>query len=72
MLRTQTISRDVLRARHSLHLFARISTWFALRRQRARLAGLDAAALNDLGLTRPEAEAEARRPFWDVPQHWLK
>jgi len=43
-----------------------------LYRQRRRLARLDAAALDDLGLTLRDARAEARRPLWDVPQHWLE
>ena len=39
----------------------------ALYRQRRTLARLDAEALDDLGITREEADAEARRPFWDFP-----
>lgn len=37
-----------------------------LERQRTRraLAALDDAALEDLGLTREDAERESRRPFW--------
>ena len=42
----------------------------ALRRQRAALAALDDAALKDIGLTREEAQLEARRPFWDAPDTW--
>ncbi|MFN3210997.1 MAG: DUF1127 domain-containing protein [Roseovarius sp.] len=37
-----------------------------LRRQRRALARLDDHALADIGLTREEAEAEARRPVWDI------
>jgi len=39
---------------------------FALYRERHALARLDDAALNDIGLTRDEANAEANRPFWDI------
>ncbi len=39
----------------------------ALHRQRRALARQDADALEDLGLTRAEADAEARRRFWDIP-----
>jgi uncharacterized protein DUF1127 len=39
-------------------------------RQRRQLSQLDDAALNDIGLTRTEANAEARRPFWDAPETW--
>ncbi len=45
-----------------------LSLW----RQRRALSTLDDAALKDVGITRKEAEAEARRPFWDVPSHWVK
>ncbi len=40
------------------------------RRERRKLAGMDAHMLADLGLTRGQAEAEARRPLWDVPANW--
>ena len=51
-------------------LLARISTALALRHQRSQLAGLSDAMLEDLGLTRAEALAEAQRPLWDVPARW--
>lgn len=44
----------------------------ALYRQRQALARLDDAALMDIGLTRAEAEKEAKRPFWDAPAHWKR
>ncbi|MGK7652477.1 DUF1127 domain-containing protein [Roseovarius sp. MMSF_3350] len=37
-----------------------------LYRQRRALARLDDHALDDIGLTRAEADAEARRPIWDI------
>ncbi|MDU9006340.1 DUF1127 domain-containing protein [Sedimentitalea todarodis] len=43
---------------------------FDLWRQRRALTRLDAAALRDIGLTRSEAETEARRPIWDAPESW--
>lgn len=42
-------------------LIDRFIGWHERQRQRARLAGLDDARLADLGLTRAEALAEARR-----------
>lgn len=48
--------------------FTALMVW----RQRQHLARLDAARLDDLGLTRAEAEAESRRPFWDIPARWLR
>lgn len=49
-----------------------LSGFLGLFRQRRRLARLDDAALRDLGLTREEALREARRPVWDVPDHWMR
>ena len=49
-----------------------VSDILGLFRQRHALSRLDDARLNDLGLTRSEAEAEARRPVWDVPTHWQR
>ena len=61
-------------ARHALNAprAARKSLmdYLALRRQRRALRQLDANGLSDIGLTQAQAEAEARRPFWDAPQHW--
>lgn len=44
----------------------------SLYRQRAALRRLDDHQLADLGLSRSEAEAEARRPLWDAPRHWME
>lgn len=41
-----------------------------LYRQRRALAALDADGLNDIGVSREAAQAEARRPIWDAPRHW--
>lgn len=47
-------------------LGARVRMMFVIRRQRRALLGLDDRALADIGLSRQQALAEARRPFWDV------
>ena len=39
-------------------------------RQRRALQKLDIDALNDIGISRKDAFAEARRPFWDAPSTW--
>ncbi len=39
-------------------------------RSRRQLKSLDDRALQDIGLTRAEADAEATRPIWDVPHTW--
>ncbi|WP_298847116.1 DUF1127 domain-containing protein [uncultured Ruegeria sp.] len=49
-----------------------ITQAFALSRQRRKLAQLSDAALEDIGITRAEASAEAKRSFWDAPQFWKR
>lgn len=39
----------------------------ALYRERRALANLDEDALEDLGLTRKQADTESQRHFWDIP-----
>ena len=39
-------------------------------RQRQDLLRLNASQLDDIGLNRDEALAEAARPIWDVPANW--
>jgi uncharacterized protein YjiS (DUF1127 family) len=51
-------------------LLARLRAAFAVRAERRRLAELDDSRLQDLGLTRSDASAEAARPLWDVPARW--
>ncbi|GAA6192013.1 DUF1127 domain-containing protein [Phaeobacter sp. NW0010-22] len=41
-------------------------TW----RQRQTLRALDADALKDIGISKSEAQAEAKRPLWDAPETW--
>lgn len=55
-----------------LSLFSRLRLLWAVRRQRDHLGALDDRALEDIGLTRSQAEAEARRGFWSAPDHWLR
>ena len=43
----------------------------ALSRSRYSLARLDDRLLCDIGVTRAEAMAEASRPAWDAPSHWM-
>ena len=43
---------------------------FAVWRQRRALEALDDRALEDIGVTRAEAETEAARRFWDAPESW--
>ncbi|MCA0203347.1 MAG: DUF1127 domain-containing protein [Proteobacteria bacterium] len=47
-----------------------LATARALRRQRIDLAALDDQMLADIGITREQAQREARRPLWDAPSYW--
>ena len=49
-----------------------LAAYLDLARQRRALSSLDAARLDDLGLSPDAARAEADRPVWDVPDHWMK
>ncbi|MBZ8119684.1 DUF1127 domain-containing protein [Roseovarius sp. LXJ103] len=51
-----------LHTRPSISLMTRLDVM----RSRRALAALDDAALMDLGLTRAQADREARRPIWDM------
>ena len=49
--------------------------WFLMKshrvwRERQHLLRLTASQLDDIGLNRDEAVAEAARPIWDVPATW--
>ncbi len=48
----------------------RIARLFSVWRQRRALERLDDAALEDIGVSREAARAEAARPFWDAPETW--
>lgn len=43
----------------------------SVRRERQMLASLDDRMLKDIGLTRADANLEAARPSWDVPDSRL-
>ena len=51
---------------------ASLRQFYNVWRSRRALAALDNAALNDIGLTRVQAQNEAGRPFWDAPKTWCK
>ena len=55
-----------------LSLLSWLRVALVTRRERRRLVQLDAAALDDIGVSRAEAEAEAARPLWDVPATWRR
>ena len=48
----------------AIRLTALLESWVERRRQRLTLQALSDYALKDIGLSRSEAEREARKPFW--------
>jgi uncharacterized protein YjiS (DUF1127 family) len=57
---------------HPTQLLARLRLALAARAQRRALARADDRLLDDIGISRDQALAEARRPVWDVPPTWLR
>ncbi len=51
-------------------LLTRIGFGLSVYRQRQRLRRLSDDLLDDIGISRDEAETEAKRRLWDAPNHW--
>lgn len=69
MIATETFTKQ---GSHVTALFDAFFSFFGVRGERATLKSLDTDRLTDLGLTRKQAFAEARRPVWDVPGYWKR
>lgn len=48
-------------------VLGRVARWLAVSDERRRLARADDRMLKDIGVSRADAQAEAARPFWDLP-----
>ena len=59
-----------LPARRRFSLLSFVADRAALLRQRRALKALDARALDDVGVSRHDAQQEAKRPIWDAPESW--
>lgn len=59
-------ARAAARAPARPGLRALLREWVRRWRQRRRLEDLDDRMLRDVGVTRADAEREARRPFWQA------
>lgn len=53
-------------------LLTRTVNAIALIKQRRALVRLGDAALQDIGVSRDAAKAEAKRSAWDAPAHWKR
>lgn len=47
-----------------------LASLVSLARSRRALSGLSPEQLADAGISAADAQAEARRPAWDVPANW--
>jgi uncharacterized protein YjiS (DUF1127 family) len=72
MISTNCTTANATPVLNRVSLFVWLNNAHALWRQRQALKSLDAAALDDIGVTRAQADAEANRPVWDAPQGWRR
>lgn len=71
MTQSLTLRRAAANRRRA-SVFSVLAHLYSVWRQRQALKKLDAAQLRDIGITREQALAEARRAFWDAPSSWLR
>ena len=57
---------------HNQHfgLFRRFKQIASLSKERAELSKLTSQQLKDIGITPDQAQKEAARPAWDLPENW--
>jgi len=60
------------RAGRSGSAFSTFFLAFGVWRERRALARLSDTQLSDIGVSRAQAKAEAKRPIWDVPVTWRR
>lgn len=68
----QSIRFATATVRTKVSVLTRFVQAYAGWQQRKHLATLDDARLDDIGLTRAQARAEAARPIWNAPDQWLR
>lgn len=71
-MKTLSLPRAYALPPRRLSLVNRIHALLGIRASRKALGDLDTHLLNDIGLTRAEADKEAGRPIWDAPSRWLR
>lgn len=67
MISTETFTHPTLGLTAA---FKNVAKAFAVRKQRSALNALDCTRLEDIGISREQANLEASRSAWDVPKHW--
>ena len=64
MIRVEALTRSAMIRRQRRSFLALLLDIDATYRQRRALAEMNAVRLDDIGLTKSEAEQEAQKPFW--------
>ena len=64
MIRVEALTRSAVIRRQRRSFLALLLDIDATYRQRRALAEMNAVRLDDIGLTKSEAELEAQKPFW--------
>lgn len=69
-----TLSRIAIARRNAPRggYVARLFAFVRLSNERKRLKSLTDAQLDDIGVSRAQAIAEANRALWDAPSHWKR
>lgn len=71
LLSTNSALHHLPAAGRSIRNVWRMTHLLGLMRSRRALRGLSDAQLQDVGVTREQAQKEAQRPIWDVPETWV-
>ncbi len=69
-VRSSALLRPTLPAHRQIGLFTRLARRLALFSERKRLSEMPEYLLEDIGVSRSEADAEAKREIWDAPGYW--
>lgn len=70
---TSTCTNTTIRpTARRLPLLSWVKLAWRARSTRNDLKTLDPALLKDIGVSESRARQEAGRPFWDVPDYWLR
>ncbi len=70
--RPDILSNRRRQAKRRAPFLSGLLTLLSIHRERKALSELDDHLLNDIGLTRNDAERETKRPVWDAPERWFR
>ncbi len=67
-----TMAKSTVGVAPRMSVIGFIKNAIAVKKQRNSLYQMSDRMLDDLGITRAEADREARRSIWDAPGYWRK